>query len=197
VTADAIMASAAVPTLFRTARAEHNGEEHLYWDGLFSQNPPVRDLPDARPDQIWVLQINPTKRGTEPEDMGAIRDRRNELAGNLSLRQEMHFIEKINKIVRGCRKEKGIAVDASWEMLEIDREQNPRTRSYKEIELFCIEIPEEAAGLRLDTESKLDRDPRFIRKLFDTGAKEAGTFLDRLNGKCEAAGPDYRWKDDD
>jgi NTE family protein len=43
ITSDVILASAAVPTLFR---AVHLGE-HMYWDGLFAQNPPVRDLPDA------------------------------------------------------------------------------------------------------------------------------------------------------
>ena len=38
ITSDVILASAAVPTLFR---AVHLGQ-HLYWDGLFAQNPPVR-----------------------------------------------------------------------------------------------------------------------------------------------------------
>ncbi|MFO1156663.1 MAG: hypothetical protein U1E43_07800 [Rhodospirillales bacterium] len=36
----------------------------FYWDGLFSQDPPVRDLLDAptrdeKPDEIWVVRINP------------------------------------------------------------------------------------------------------------------------------------------
>src|SRR5512144_1737982 len=35
-----------------------------YWDGLYSQNPPVRELLDAevkegKPDEIWVVRINP------------------------------------------------------------------------------------------------------------------------------------------
>ena len=35
-----------------------------YWDGLYSQNPPVRDLLDAKvkeskPDEVWVIRINP------------------------------------------------------------------------------------------------------------------------------------------
>ena len=38
----------------------------VYWDGLFSQNPPIRELVDARPDEIWVIQINPTRVETEP-----------------------------------------------------------------------------------------------------------------------------------
>ncbi len=66
VTADAILASAAIPTLFRAVHIDGG----MYWDGLFSQNPPVRDLPDAKPDEIWVLQINPTERRAEPTSMG-------------------------------------------------------------------------------------------------------------------------------
>ena len=45
-----ILASAAVPTLFR---AVHLGG-HLYWDGLFAQNPPVHDLPDAARGEVRV-----------------------------------------------------------------------------------------------------------------------------------------------
>ena len=43
ITADAVLASAAIPTLFRSVPVDGG----LYWDGLFSQNPPVRDLLDA------------------------------------------------------------------------------------------------------------------------------------------------------
>lgn len=57
-TLDSIVASAAVPPLLRAVHV--NGG--VCWDGLFSQNPPVHDLPDApatRPDEIWIVQINP------------------------------------------------------------------------------------------------------------------------------------------
>lgn len=195
VSPEAVLASAAVPTLFRAVAVDQPGVAGLYWDGLFSQNPPVRDLPDARPDQIWVLQINPTERATEPRQMGDIRDRRNELAGNLSLRQELHFIEKVNKLVRGWKKENGIAsddADAAMPLVEIDAQGNEKRRSYKEIRLRCIQLPEQA-GIRLDTESKLDRDPAFIRTLFDTGRREAEKFLASVRGDGDGA---YRWRDD-
>jgi NTE family protein len=45
ITLNAIVASAAVPPLFR---AVHEGGSY-YWDGLFSQNPPVRELPTPTP----------------------------------------------------------------------------------------------------------------------------------------------------
>jgi NTE family protein len=62
ITLDAVLASAAVPNLFRAVPIEGS----LYWDGLFSQNPPVRELPDAQPDEIWVVQVNPPGRASEP-----------------------------------------------------------------------------------------------------------------------------------
>ncbi|MDQ3603933.1 MAG: hypothetical protein M3385_08760 [Actinomycetota bacterium] len=55
VTAEKILASCALPMLFRAVRI---GEDGVYWDGLFSQNPPIRDFmrefPDAttKPDEI-------------------------------------------------------------------------------------------------------------------------------------------------
>jgi len=79
------------------------GGRGTYWDGLFSQNPPVRELLDAGPDELWVIQINPQQRDTEPTTLAEIADRRNELAGNLSLYQELAFIEKSTSCSRpGC-----------------------------------------------------------------------------------------------
>ena len=146
---DAVLASAAVPLLFRAVEV---GGRH-YWDGLFSQNPPVRQLPDAGPDEIWVIRINPRGRRTEPKTVGDIADRRNELAGNLSLEQELHFIRKVNE----------------W----ADRLGHPYRR---------IEIREMTLDLDLDLASKLDRRPAFIRRLFAAGQEQAGSFLAGLPG---------------
>lgn len=45
ITADAVLASAAIPNLFRAVRLA----DGTYWDGLFSQNPPVRELLENAP----------------------------------------------------------------------------------------------------------------------------------------------------
>jgi NTE family protein len=95
ISAEMILASAAIPTLFRSVRAGGG----TYWDGLFSQNPPVKELIDARPDEIWVIQINPKECEDEPKTVVEIADRRNELSGNLSLYQELRFIEKIDQML--------------------------------------------------------------------------------------------------
>jgi NTE family protein len=45
ISAETILASTALPTLFRAVPTDGG----VYWDGLFSQNPPVRELTDANP----------------------------------------------------------------------------------------------------------------------------------------------------
>ena len=149
ITVDAVLASAAVPLLFRAV--EEAGR--YYWDGLFSQNPPVRELPDAGPEEIWVIRINPRGRSTEPKTVGDIADRRNELAGNLSLEQELYVIRKVNE----------------W----ADRLGDPYRR---------IEIREITLDLDLGLPSKLDRRPAFLRRLFDAGREQADAFLAGLPG---------------
>jgi NTE family protein len=146
---DMILASAAIPTLFKAVHT--NGG--VYWDGLFSQNPPVRELPDAGPDEIWVIQIDPQKDKTEPKNMPKIMDRRNELSGNLSLNQEIYFIETINRWVA---------------------EGSLSGTKHKVIEVKWIEMLRD-----LDAESKLNRDPEFIQGLMSYGEEKAQEFLTR------------------
>ncbi len=58
-----------------------------YWDGMYSQNPPVRDLLDVptvddKPDEIWVVRINPQEYSPASLRVGLdeIHDRENDLA---------------------------------------------------------------------------------------------------------------------
>lgn len=152
----ALLASAAIPELFR---AVHLGNG-VYWDGLFSENPPVRDFlagkqsSEAKPDEIWVIQINPETRSSEPKTTSDITDRRNELAGNLSLNQELFFVEQTNDWLR-----KG------W--LNADHLKHVTLRN----------IP---LRLELDYPSKLDRSPAFINSLLAEGRREGSEFLHRL-----------------
>lgn len=155
ITADAVLASAAIPNLFRSIPVD-NG---LYWDGLFSQNPPVRDLLDTKPDEIWVIQINPQSRSTEPTTVNEIADRRNELAGNLSLYQELHFIEKIDQML-----EEGVLLDAR----------------YRPVTVRIIEKSRSEKSRRLGTVSKMNRDPAFLSGLIADGATTADDFVTAL-----------------
>ncbi len=166
ISAETILASAAIPTLFRSVRLDGG----TYWDGLFSQNPPIRELIDARPDEIWVIQINPKERETEPMTVTDIADRRNELAGNLSLYQELHFIEKIDQM--------------------LDRGVLPRDSKYKSIMVRVIELSPSRLPRSLGVTSKLNRDPAFIRDLIAHGQAQADEFLTALSFE-------QAWKDGD
>jgi NTE family protein len=156
ITADMVLASAAIPTLFRAVRVGGG----TYWDGLFSQNPPVRELVDTRPDELWVIQINPGRRDGEPRTMVEIADRRNELAGNLSLHQELGFIEKIDQLLEEGR----LAADGR----------------YKQIVVRLLELSRPRLSRSLGTASKLNRDPAFIRGLLAHGEARAEEFLAAL-----------------
>jgi len=144
ITADAVMASAAIPNLFRSVH-EAGG---VYWDGLFSQNPPVRELLDTDPDEIWVIQINAKRSDAEPRTVIEIADRRNELSGNLSLYQELHFIETIDTML-----EDGLLTPGR----------------YRPITIRIIEMTRSARSLTMGAASKINRDPAFLNELIGQG----------------------------
>jgi NTE family protein len=149
ITADAVLASAALPTMFRSV---HTGGG-VYWDGLFSQNPPVRDLLDVGPDEIWVIRINPKELAAEPRTVAEIADRRNELAGNLSLYQELHVDSMIDD---------GILVGGG----------------YRPVTVRMIEMAR--LGPSAGSASKLNRDPAFLDELIAQGETRAGEFVNAL-----------------
>jgi NTE family protein len=155
ITADMVLASAAIPTAFRTVHIDGGS----YWDGLFSQNPPVHDLLEAQPDELWVIQINPTTRDTEPRSLLDIADRRNELSGNLSLYQELHVIEKIDQLL-----DQGVLVGGG----------------YKHVTVRIIELPRQRSTRWLGPASKLNRDAGFLRDLMTEGERQADSFLTTL-----------------
>ena len=154
-----------IPNLFRAVKLE----DGMYWDGLFSQNPPVRELLDAGPDELWVIQINPRQRDTEPTTLAEIADRRNELSGNLSLYQELAFIEKIDQLL-----ETGL-LDAGGK--------------YKQVVVRVIELSRSALP-PASAASKLNRDPRFIQNLISHGEQQATEFLAALAFERAWAGTD-------
>ncbi len=161
---DAILASAALPELFRAVRVG----ERAYWDGLFSQNPPIRDFlaepetADEKPDEIWVLQLNP-QTGDEPKTARAIEDRRNELSANLSLNQELQSIRTVNRWILAGRLE-GSAGTSRHKPVSVYR-----------IVMNAAQLEEEFGPL--DPVSKLDRSEAFIDALIEQGEAQARLFL--------------------
>ena len=152
VSADALLASAAVPELFRAV--EIHG--HYHWDGLFSQNPPVHDLltvpADRKPEELWIVQINPQTRESEPTTLEEILDRRNELAGNISLNQELRFIETVNEWV-----EAGRLPESEFTRTDVHR----------------IQLREQ-----FHASTKVDRSAAFVEAMMERGREQAAAFLD-------------------
>lgn len=151
---EAVMASATIPNLYEATAVEGR----YYWDGLFSQNPPIRhftaaDDPARKPDEIWLVQINPRTIAELPTSMAEIQDRRNELAGNLSLGQERHTIEVINRLVA-----EGVITD----------------ERYKQIDIVEVTLDWD-----LDYHSKLDRDPSLVTDLYEYGTRRGEEFWTR------------------
>ena len=89
---EAVAASGTLP-VFREAERMGN---HYYWDGLYSNNPPIREFfsgpPQYVPNEIWIVRINPQRWPYAPQTHAEIEDRQNELMGNLSLNKELDFI---------------------------------------------------------------------------------------------------------
>ena len=185
----AVLASAAIPTIFEATRTgeavywdpsrPHDGrsyvDEGVYWDGLYSQNPPVRDLTETDPHEIWVIQINPEEIREEPKETAEIEDRRNELSGNTSLNQELYFIRKINELVKRV---------GEWEHDGIARKVFPlppaegeedHEKHYATIKVRRIEL-----SMPLDASSKLDRSRSHIEELMEHGSKQAKRFLEAI-----------------
>jgi NTE family protein len=152
VTPEAVLASAAVPDLFEAVEIDG----HYYWDGLFSQNPPVDDLltvdADRKPEELWVVQINPQERAGEPTSLEEIADRRNELSGNISLNQELRFVERVNAWIA-----EGHLPEDTFQRVEVRR----------------IEM-----GRSYHASTKVDRSPAFVEELMALGEQRAAAFVE-------------------
>lgn len=164
--AESLLASAAIPNLFPAV--ETNG--HAYWDGIFSQNPPIFAFlqkiamgKTSLPQEIWILQVNPSHYASIPQSPQDIFDRRNHLAGNLSLRHELQLIEIINMLIH----ERALT-DEFRKSLGFD--------AVEPIAVHFIRMSEELRE-SLDYPSKLSRQPSHIARLMEDGEAQARAFL--------------------
>ncbi len=131
--ADCLIASAGIPELFRAVHVAGRG---VFWDGLFSQNPPIHDLIDQAIDELWVVQINSSTCTRVPTETHEIMDRRNALSGNLSMEQELSFIDFINRAVRAGQLAGSGLRPIRVSRIALDRELGYRTKLDRRLELI-------------------------------------------------------------
>ncbi len=152
VSVDAVMASAALPHVFRAVEI---GEE-AYWDGGYMGNPALFPFFDGTGcDDILLVQVNPVRRETIPRTAVEIMERVSEITFNASLLREFRAIDFVNRLHDEHRLEK---------------------TTYRRNRLHRIDATAALAGHTAST--KLDTSWRFFQELFAAGREAAGGWLD-------------------
>jgi NTE family protein len=151
ITADVLLASACLPTMFRAV--EIDGE--AYWDGGFTGNhtitPLVRET-DAH-DSILV-QINPRERPETPRSAQDILNRLNEISFNSPLMKELRMIALLRQVA-----DPGSGEGARWAQMRTHRIMTDMLAQF-------------------GASSKLNAEWEFVAKLRAEGRRAASEFLD-------------------
>ena len=148
--ADVLLASACLPTLFQAI--EIDGE--AYWDGGYSGNPTITPLVrECRSSDTILVQINPVERPGTPRSARDILNRLNEVSFNAVLLKELRMIALLRRVAQS-----GDDESASWARMRIHRIVSN-------------------AMVDLGYSSKLNAEWSFLIMLRDEGRRAAETFL--------------------
>jgi NTE family protein len=123
ITADVILASACLPTLFRAIDIPDpaTGRSETYWDGGYTGNPALFPLFDpSLPDDIVVVNINPLVRPELPRSAEDIQNRINEISFNSSLLRELRAINFVHELIAEGKVAKGAMKDVHIHMIADD-----------------------------------------------------------------------------
>jgi NTE family protein len=106
ITSDQILASAAISGLFPALALDGRSQR----EGLLLQSPPIGELTDFGPDEIWVIQfIKSTHTAGDLSD-------HYELTSRLLLEQELRFVQKINRLL-----DRGMLIGGGYRHIEVHR----------------------------------------------------------------------------
>jgi NTE family protein len=95
ITADVLLASACLPTMFQAI--EIDGEP--YWDGGYSGNPTLTPLiRESDAIDMILVQINPRERTDTPRSASEILNRLNEISFNSPLMKELRMIAVLRQV---------------------------------------------------------------------------------------------------
>jgi NTE family protein len=152
-TADMVMASAALPNVFQAVEIEGDP----YWDGGYMGNPAIFPLIyECDTADVILVQINPTQRDETPTTTPEIQDRLNEITFNATLMREMRAIAFVTRLLDEGR-------------LDGDR--------YKRMYMHRVAMPDELS--HLSVASKFNAEWSFLTNLRDLGRRQAAAWLDQ------------------
>jgi NTE family protein len=155
--ADTVMASAALPFVFRAVQIE--GEP--YWDGGYTANPPIYPFfRTTETEDVVVVQINPVVRAAEPHSSQEIMNRVNEITFNASLIAEYRAIEFVRRLIDEGALKRGTGPG-----------------EYRRINVHRIDLG--FIGRKLSASSRLNTDFDFFEMLHRAGRRAGRRFLDQ------------------
>ena len=156
ITAEAVMASAALPFMFRAVEIEGIP----YWDGGYMGNPAIFPFVHATDsDDVIVVQINPVTRPTTPRTSAEIVNRLNEITFNSALISELRSMDFVNQLIDDGHLPRGSGKG-----------------QYRKLNIHRIDLG--GLGTRLAGSSKMKTDFDFLELLHRAGQRAARRFLD-------------------
>ena len=160
ISAEAVMASACLPAVFRAV--EIDGVP--YWDGGYLGNPVLTPfLRSTATEDVLIVQINPLIRRKVPHSTREIMARVNEITFNASLLAELRGIAFINRLIDQGRLPHGTGGD-----------------EYRRIKVHRIVL--EGLGERFSSADKLRNDYKSFVLLRKLGQRAARRFLETHYG---------------
>ena len=156
ISAEAVMASACLPAVFRAV--EIDGVP--YWDGGYLGNPVIFPFfRSTETEDVLIVQINPLVRKKVPTSTREIVSRVQEITFNSSLLAELRAIEFVNRLIDQGRLPRGTGEG-----------------EYRRINVHRIVL--EGLGERFSSASKLRNDYESFELLRKLGQRAARRFLD-------------------
>jgi NTE family protein len=150
ITADVLLASACLPTMFQAIAIDG---EH-YWDGGYAGNPTLTPLVrESNAHDTILVQINPRERPGPPRTASDILNRLNEISFNSPLMKELRMIALLRHVA-----DPGTGEGARWAGMRTHRIMSDKLADF-------------------GASSKLNAEWEFVSLLKDEGRKSADAFL--------------------
>ena len=156
ISAEAVMASACLPTVFRAVEIDGAA----YWDGGYLGNPVLYPFFDStETEDVLIVQINPLVTKKLPTSSREIMARVNEITFNSALMAELRAIEFANRLIEQGRVPRGTGPN-----------------EYRQIKVHRIVM--EGLGERLSSAERLRNDFKSFELLRKLGRRAARRFLE-------------------